>query len=317
LAPGSLPDGEDFVEYFLYENKVGYCSHYASAAALMLRAMGIPSRYVEGYAFGALNINEDKGKGDQLISVYTDKEDFKQVTQQVELSVRDSNAHAWVEVYIDGCGWIPIEFTPAIGYADTTAMAEDLMVIGEDMDETLEPTITPTDVPVTPTEEPEITGNHAAEEPEADTGPSDMKPAKKQTLLVWLFVIVPILLLGAIGIVLSVYKYKILMRTKNNRKRALLLYKDIEKMISFSGSLPGKRAYLEDHEEYVRENCIYLEKDEFDSCMEAVKRARFGKNMPATLEVKRIEEFHHNLYGRIYESLNFIRKIYLKLMLLM
>ena len=50
LSPGRLPKGKDFVEYFLYENKLGYCAHYASAGALMLRTMGYPARYVEGYA---------------------------------------------------------------------------------------------------------------------------------------------------------------------------------------------------------------------------------------------------------------------------
>lgn len=59
LSPGKLPNGKDFVEYFLEENKEGYCTHFASAEAVILRAMGVPTRYVEGYV---LNTEEENCK---------------------------------------------------------------------------------------------------------------------------------------------------------------------------------------------------------------------------------------------------------------
>ena len=50
VRPGKTPKKKDFVNYFLLENKKGYCSYFASAAVLIFRYMGIPARYVEGYA---------------------------------------------------------------------------------------------------------------------------------------------------------------------------------------------------------------------------------------------------------------------------
>ena len=62
-TPGSTPRGNDYVEYFLYENKQGVCTHFASAAVLLFRLYGIPARYVEGYLVRDL----ESGNGAQAI----------------------------------------------------------------------------------------------------------------------------------------------------------------------------------------------------------------------------------------------------------
>lgn len=85
LRPGDLPDDENYLNYFLNVNKKGYCVHYASSLALMLRRNGIAARFVLGY-----QANDSKNKNGQLI-------------------VRDRNEHAWVEIFDDYLGWIPIE----------------------------------------------------------------------------------------------------------------------------------------------------------------------------------------------------------------
>ena len=83
----------DGVENFLRNTKEGYCVQFASAAALILREMGIPVRYVEGYIASDLSkISRD----DFVYGGY----------------VRDYQAHAWIEVYFDGVGWIQYETTP-------------------------------------------------------------------------------------------------------------------------------------------------------------------------------------------------------------
>ncbi len=76
LEPGDLPEGEDFVDYFLFENKEGYCVYFGTALTNMLRIAGVPTRYVEGFKMG-----------DEI-------EDGQYV-------VRNSDAHAWTEVLID------------------------------------------------------------------------------------------------------------------------------------------------------------------------------------------------------------------------
>ena len=88
-----LPEGEDYVEYFLFDRKKGDSTAFASAAALMFRECGVPARYVVGYAAPA-NLFTENSEGN-----------YSAVLQ-------DDNAHAWVEIYVPGAGWMPVETTP-------------------------------------------------------------------------------------------------------------------------------------------------------------------------------------------------------------
>ena len=88
------PDGSA-LDAFLNETKDGYCVQFASAATLLLRAAGLPARYVQGYVateFGS-SMDED---GELSYTAH----------------VTDRDAHAWVEVYIEGLGWRTYETTP-------------------------------------------------------------------------------------------------------------------------------------------------------------------------------------------------------------
>lgn len=97
LEPTAPSDPElDGVENFLSVQKQGYCVQYASAVTLMLRQLGIPARYVEGYIADGYTYNRG-GESEFRYSAV----------------VKDSNAHAWVEVWFDGVGWIQYECTPA------------------------------------------------------------------------------------------------------------------------------------------------------------------------------------------------------------
>lgn len=93
LELDSVPSGMDAVEYFLSESHAGYCMHFASAGTLMLRSLGIPARYASGYVAKLREFERDSD------GHYT-------------ASVKDWNAHAWVEVYLDDIGWVPVEMTP-------------------------------------------------------------------------------------------------------------------------------------------------------------------------------------------------------------
>lgn len=70
LSPGSTPSDEDFVEYFLFKNKKGYCSHFASATAVILRSLGIPARYVEGYVVTESDIKTAESNSRLPIRIY-------------------------------------------------------------------------------------------------------------------------------------------------------------------------------------------------------------------------------------------------------
>lgn len=115
--------GEDFVEHSLSERR-GYCMHFASAGALMLRLMGIPARYVTGYSVD--------------------------IPESGELDVADSSAHAWVEIYLEDYGWYPVEMTPGYtddGQEEPEQVTPDTPEDTPDEPETTQPDIPETDVP--------------------------------------------------------------------------------------------------------------------------------------------------------------------------
>lgn len=101
LTPGRTPDNENFFDYFLNKNKKGYCVHYASTLALILRMKGYEANFVTGYQVDKANSSLD------YIRVY------------------DSSAHAWVEIADDLLGVIPIEATPASSNAVTANQSDN------------------------------------------------------------------------------------------------------------------------------------------------------------------------------------------------
>jgi len=84
------PLGRDGMDDFLFDTREGYCEHYASAFVLLMRAAGVPARVVTGYQGGLRN-----RLGDYLL-------------------VRQSDAHAWAEVWIEDRGWIMVDPTAAV-----------------------------------------------------------------------------------------------------------------------------------------------------------------------------------------------------------
>jgi hypothetical protein len=82
--------GGDAVDEFLYQTRAGFCEHYAGAVVFLMRAAGIPARVVTGYQGGELN----------PIDGY--------------FTVRQSDAHAWSEVWLPRLGWVRIDPTAAV-----------------------------------------------------------------------------------------------------------------------------------------------------------------------------------------------------------
>lgn len=77
---------KDFAQWFLESSEKGYCVHFATAATVLLKAAGIPARYVTGY--------------------------LVEVTEGKTTVVRAENAHAWTEYWLPGFGWTMLEVTP-------------------------------------------------------------------------------------------------------------------------------------------------------------------------------------------------------------
>ena len=117
IRPGATPWRQDFVNYFLTENKKGYCAHFASAGTLILRELGVPARYCEGYA---ISFNQVVDQGELLEdskyeNYYQGFNEMGEETAPVRVDATDADAHAWIEVYEKGKGWRMVEITPTGG----------------------------------------------------------------------------------------------------------------------------------------------------------------------------------------------------------
>lgn len=89
LQPPKIDD-DDFVDEFIFQSKRGFCEHYAYSFVVMMRMAGIPARIIGGYQGGELN------------------------TLNNTLIVRQFDAHAWVEVWLEDRGWVRVDPTAAV-----------------------------------------------------------------------------------------------------------------------------------------------------------------------------------------------------------
>lgn len=92
-TPSEVPAGRDFVDYFL-ETGEGYCVYYATAMTVMARSLGIPARFVCG--FGVEKVGNQN------------------------YEARGYDAHAWVECYVQGIGWITFDPTATSSYLNVS-----------------------------------------------------------------------------------------------------------------------------------------------------------------------------------------------------
>lgn len=130
LKCGTTPDGEDFVNYFIKDKK-GFCAHFASTGALILRNLGIPARYVEGYVITSDVVAEAKEYGSREDYIIDDGKN--NTAKPVEVAIKDNKAHAWIEVYKNGFGWVPYEMTYYSRREDATTADDENKEVFKDI----------------------------------------------------------------------------------------------------------------------------------------------------------------------------------------
>lgn len=94
------PEGMDVADFFLFDLKRGYCDYYATAMVVLARSVGLPARFVSGYAPGLYD------------------------APTAQYIIREKDAHSWAEVYFPGIGWI--EFEPTASQAEIERMEEEV-----------------------------------------------------------------------------------------------------------------------------------------------------------------------------------------------
>ena len=237
LTPPALPQGQDFVEYFLTESHSGYCVHFATAAVVLLRTAGIPARYAEGYCVPS-------------------------GTDGRWVNVPDYNAHAWVEVYWGDMGWLPVEMTPPgpmvpAAYANAIGPGEDEMIspsptpdgtlssaVSSQPESSAIPEMSPSPAP---SASPAPAGSQ--EETASSTGPNAssspgiaLASSGRLTLWVLLFIdfcmALPFLLLWVFRL-FRLFQRKNQFSQRNRNKAALCVYAHLLRLYRANTALPG------------------------------------------------------------------------------
>ncbi len=258
LNAGPLPDDMDFVEYFLYDNQRGSCTHYATSAALMLRCFDIPTRFVRGYVVKESDFNN-----------------------QNEALIRSSRSHAWIEVYIQGKGWIPIEVTPtsANSGSDATNIADMIDRQAGQQDDS------------TQNEDTQTENVNPIQTQQQDT---DHKESFQQIIDEYGIYILSI---GVLFIVVVGYRVlthqwlKIKLRGHNTNESAMIYYQRMKKVLShFGGEIDEKIEIL-------------------------AYKAKFSQHELSKDEIATIKKQYHLLINDIYKSLPIHKKLLFKYIL--
>jgi len=296
LSPGKTPANRDFTDYFLFENHKGYCVHFATAATILLRALGIPARYVEGYV--------------------ANNSDLTTLDSDGYASIKDSRAHAWTEVYVPTYGWVPVEMTPGFYKEDSSNLSPKA---GE------EPTPSQSEENGTksstaPQSKPTVTSQPQSNLSESSVPSSSSKGviggADSSTNTVthgpisplFPFVFFLILLIALLAIVYGNRQYAIRWRKQNfhlqnTNESTLAIYAYLLKVFAFLGYKYERTVSLHDYAKQAAQKLPVLHDNEFEGITQIAQRARFSQHKITDKELAYMNTFVQNLIDPIYSTL--------------
>lgn len=289
LSPGSLPKGKDFVDYFLFEGKKGYCSYFATAATILFRSLNIPARYVEGYVVTDGDCLNAKNDG---VNRY--------------ISIRDTNAHAWVEVYVDGTGWVPVEVTPGYGqgYLPDSILLSKSQEDNEVVSETKQETVTASPSPAaTPAADEGVTGNTVKRE----GGTDGTLPERVIAVLLaaFLMIITAAVILIRAGIIRE--KGKRILRGMDFNKRQIYQYKELEYILGQKNHFKDKFILTEQYKKITAERDYFMALKNY---VTVSRKAAFGPGMISREEWEICEALYKQERDWLYQHSGFMRKLY-------
>lgn len=279
-------------ESFLAETKEGYCMHYATTVVLVLRQLGIPARYVEGFI--AKDFTSDGAGG--YMSEMTDE-----------------NAHAWVEVYYPGFGWMTYEATNRYAsdyYGLDISVDKDSVDVGEQ--------------PVTPFPVPDDPGTEQPTPPpkEDDTLPPEDDELAKRSIP-WGKVVRTVILLAAIcvgGFFLVRYLRRKADEAVAQRTRLLsdaVYGVDAEEyrmvshninatlfgMMSIAGYAPMTGELPSQFAKRIDDTCQYATGTDFSDIMKLIQRQEFSTAMSGP-DLRAVAEYTEQFWKDVYRSLS-------------
>lgn len=293
LMPGKTPSAADFVNYFLDETQKGYCTYFATAATLIYRYMGIPARYTGGYKLSGDAYNDGVADERENAGEWANYDVKDRKVMKYELT--DTNAHAWVEIYIDGLGWIPVEVTPYSDYDYTQEPEENNGGIG----------------------------NYLAN---SVFTAQNMNRVKNTTLSVIILIFG-----GGILFIISYYIAGIYVRWKRcNEREAEQRYRNLKKSMTAAGLL--KQAPIHDsataEQDVFRKfrdvettydesaeilvNNQYADEETSWKIMKIIEKAKFSRNQPSDEEIDYLVRNTNEINKKIYQNLSPFKKFLFK-----
>ncbi len=272
---------EDFVRTFLFEEKRGYCVHYASAMAELLWALDIPARVAEGYDAGSGRLDEDRAK----------------------LILRGSAAHAWPEAYIDGYGWVAFEPCAVKFRTGSESLAWGYLV--KEADETLEgvPAGGPEGYTPASAEEASFLPEPVPEpEPEAPSVMEVLLPYLRTGGIIFAAVLLASVLLVTAAVLLKVLRY----RRADNPGRLSMLMEDIRKLIKYlAPEEDWTNRPLAFYEEVLARLNGKADRRTAKAVFEAYRRSRFAGRPPGD----RVISQARILRGQLMEQMSTVRSL--------
>ncbi len=199
LDVSTMPQGEDFALWFLQDGERGYCVHFATAMTVLLRAAGIPARYVEGYAFRA-------GSGEKT-------------------TVTAKNAHAWTEYLHPRSGWTVVDATPGVWLENTQEQTS------EPTEEETRPIETQAQTQPVQTDPQATQATSATAESVINTPDTPQAEDKSTgTIIPWLLTVLGVVaaVMGQYGLRRGLRQRKL--RKGGNNRRALAYYQESKRM---------------------------------------------------------------------------------------
>lgn len=310
LYPRKTPSNRDFVNYFLLENHKGYCQHFATSGVILARMAGIPARYATGYII----VEDDVAAGQ------------KHSDNSVTVEVKDNRSHAWAEIYLDGIGWIPFEFTA--GYSAKEINTDPT----QPTEATTATTVTPhtqaqtetrttiSSASATSGKRTTITNSQTTQtvtsvKVVAGIGKGKGKAVSKT--LKYILQLIIILVIAAL--IILARRYFIL---KNREKkftsgktpsRVKNIYSYSEKLLASMQlkSVNGNyKAFAEEVEKKLAGD--YFEAGSFEKLTDIALKACYGQGVPDEEELKMCKKTVDDISAKIYSKSDFIQKLKIK-----
>lgn len=283
-----VPENQEFIDYFLFEEKEGYCTYYATSMAVMLRLSGIPSRYIEGYL----------AKDSIETGVY---------------EVKHENAHAWVEAFIEPVGWMTFEPTPAY---PVESRLENYQLNESDKDMELNETRESTRGPRKDIDDQIIDGDQTiidGRKPDYEEDYKDI-PTGLPSNTVDLFIIILLLIIPLRFLVgFLQYSYREAKAKKlSNNKRVIYLYRQILRLKELMGY---PQLYGETHYEYANRIAYkFYSYDEIGikEITEIFVKSKYSSFPSSNEDVLELEKYKNTMENRLKKYWGKIKYYYHK-----